>query len=135
MEERFDKKDVTQIIVGAFVGGLSFLLSGNVAEIGERIPLINSVFVFLLSILFSYVSSYYIGLRRLGKRRMRRVLGFPLRVVVHYFVALVVSVFLLYLLGVNDPATNWEVAVKRVVLLALPATVMSSAIDLVGSQK
>jgi uncharacterized membrane protein len=135
MEERFDRKDLTQIIVGAFVGALSFLLSGNVAEIGARIPLINSMFVVIVSIFFSYVSSYHIGVRKLGRKRMRKVFIFPLRVVVHYSVALLVSVFVLYLLGVNDAATELEVVVKRILVLALPATVMSSAIDLVESQK
>ncbi len=45
--EKFDKQDVAQIAIGSFTGALSFLLNGNVAEVGERIPSLNVVLLLL----------------------------------------------------------------------------------------
>lgn len=134
--EKFDARDVVQIAIGSFTGGLSFLLSGNVADVGEKIPVVNVVFVILVSVVFAYLSSYSFGVRKLGKKHLRVVLGIvPERIFVQYFLALLASAFLFYLLGINHLSTPVEVAVKRIFVLALPATVFGSAADLIGSKQ
>ncbi len=52
-----------------------------------------------------------------------------------YSLALLSSAFLLYLLGVNGSLTPINIAIKRVFVLALPAIVFGSAVDLIGSQR
>ena len=134
--EKFDKQDVIQIAIGSFTGALSFLLSGNVADVGEKIPVVNVVFVVFVSVAFAYLSSYFFGIRKLGKKHVRVFFGFvPERIFIQYLLALFSSAFLFYLLGINGPLTPLETIIKRIFVLALPATVFGSAADLIGSKQ
>ena len=67
--------DIVQIVVNSFVGALVILTSGNIIEIGDNVPFDNLYLIVAVSVLFSYVISYMIGVRRLGKNRIRMFLG------------------------------------------------------------
>jgi uncharacterized membrane protein len=136
VEERFNFRDLVQTAVGSFGGALMFSFSQEMWVLSEGLSWVNVVAVVFMSFLASFVIAYYLGVRKLGGVRKRLVFHFiPLRVTVHYLSSLFFSAVLLYLLGVNTSATPVEYAVKRVIVLSLPATVLGSTVDLIDSQR
>jgi len=132
--ERLNKRDIVQICVGSFVGALSFSVEGGILDIGDRFHFNNIILVIFTSIIFSYAISYLFGIRRLGKHRIRFIAGFiPERTLIHYFSALIFSAFILWLFGA-DFGISFFGFLKRTIILALPATVTGSAVDLIDSQ-
>ncbi len=134
--ERFDKRDVIQTAVGSLAGALIYTYQTDIPHIADGLPPLNVALIALITLLLSVFIGYGIGVRQLGKRKMRTVLGIiPLRLAVHYIFALFFSISMLWLLGIIDGATPLGLAVRRIAVLSLPATLLGSAIDLVESQK
>ena len=135
MKEKLDKRDILQISIGSLVGAMSFSVEGGIIEISDRISLLHILVIVLISITFSYLISYTLGVRKLGDRKMLLLWGYiPARIMAHYFSALLFSAFILWVFGANLGVPTGEF-LKRIVVLALPATVTSSAADLIDSQK
>ena len=135
-EEKFDTKDIIQIAVGSFAGALTYAYQTDVARLGSQLTTFHVILIVAISILLAFLVSYKIGIRDLGKKRMRMFLGvIPVRLSAHYLTAVVSSVVILYMLGTLAPDTTFSVFVKRIVVLSLPASVFGSAVDLTGSQK
>jgi uncharacterized membrane protein len=133
--EEYDLKDVAQTIVGSFGGAIAYAYSTDLTVISDPLSLLNVTLIISFSIFTSVLIAYFIGVRNLGNKKIR-MLGFiPLRTAVHYASALIFSAFILYLLGINHLATPFDIIVRRVIVLALPATVLGSAVDLIESQK
>ncbi len=134
--EKLDGKDLAQTAVGAFTGALIYGYEIDLSRLSDSIPEFNIILIVLCTLALSLLINYSIGVRRLGKRQMRFIVWpIPLRLVVHYGFALVFSALILGLLAINLLSTPWYIALKRVIVLALPATVFGSAVDLIGSQK
>ncbi len=135
-DERFNSRDIVQTAVGSLAGALIYTYQTDIARLSDSLPLLNTALIALATILLSALIGYGIGVRRLGRRKMRLLLGVvPLRVAVHYTLALAFSALILWLLAINLPATPSDAVFRRIIVLSLPATLLGSAIDLVGSQK
>lgn len=134
--ERLNIRDAAQISIGSFVGALVFITSTDLIEISDKVPFLNVFMITAITILFSYMISYVIGIRRLGRKKIRMLFGVvPERTLIQYSSALFFSMFLLYLLGVNSSAGSWTVMLKRIFVLAMPSTITAAAADLIESQK
>ncbi len=134
--ERFDKMDIAQTAVGSLAGALIYAYQTDVSRLADSLPLLNVAIIALATLALSMLIGYGIGVRRIGKKKMRLFFGtVPLRLVVHYVFAIVFSALILLLLGINTLGTPAGIMARRIVVLALPATLLGSAIDLVGSQK
>jgi uncharacterized membrane protein len=134
--ERLNRRDIVQIGVGSFVGALVFVTSSEIMDISDNVPFRNIYLIAAVTILFSYAISYVIGVRKLGKKRIRMVFGFvPERMLLQYFSSILFSFFLLRLLGICTSTTSLDMLIKGVVVLAMPSTITASAADLIESQK
>jgi len=134
--ERFDSRDLVQSSVGSLAGALIYAYQADVARLSDGIPLVNALLIVLLTLVLSFLIGYELGVRRLGKKKMRVLFGvIPLRIIIHYSFAVVFSGLMLWLLAINTPATSLHVAANRIIVLSLPATLLGSTIDLVESQK
>lgn len=132
-EERFNLRDVLQTSVGAFTGALA---SFEFWRYGDGLPATNALLMVALSLLLAFLIAYYLGVRRLGHRHIKMLLGFlPERISAHYLLALFCSAVVLYTFGVNSLQTPLTDAVNRIVVVALPATALGSAVDLIDSQR
>jgi uncharacterized membrane protein len=135
-EEKFDSKDIIQIAVGSFAGALTYAYQTDVARLGSQLTAFHVILIVVISIILAFLVSYKIGIRDLGKKKMKIFLGFiPVRVAVHYLTAIFFSIIVLYMLGTITPDITFSIFVKRVLVLSLPASVFGSAVDLIGSQK
>jgi|GEM_PF-5340749 len=134
--ERFNVRDLIQTAVGSFAGALMFSLTQEVEVVGDSIGWLNVFLIFVVSLVAAFVIAYNLGVRRLKNKKIKLALHFiPVRISVHYLSALFFSALNLYILGINVASTPLVNAVKRIVVLALPATVFGSAVDLLDSQK
>lgn len=132
--ERFTLNDVAQVLVGSFAGALAYAYT-DFMGFSDSMPAFNVGLVVLMSLFLAFAIAYLIGVRRLGHRKMLLIFGFmPLRTAVHYVSALLSSAFVLYVLFINNGAVYWGTALRRIIVIALPATVFGSAVDLIGSQ-
>ncbi len=135
MEERYDSKDLIQNAVGSLAGAMVYAYQADVRGLSDSLPIPNVVLIVLTALALSFLIAYGIGVRRLGERKMRKVLGIPLRVIVHYSFAVLFSVIMLLILGICTLDTPLGLFVRRVAVLSLPSALLGSAVDLVGSQK
>lgn len=134
--ERLTVKDIMQVVVGSFTGALVFITSSGITKISDDIPYMNLFLIVATSLFFSYVISYLIGIRRLGKKKMRLFLGIvPQRTILQYSSSVFFSLILFYLLGINGSTTPLDIVIKRTLVVAMPSTIMASAADLIESQK
>jgi uncharacterized membrane protein len=134
--EKFDARDVAQTAVGSLAGALIYAYQTDIPRLADSLPNSNTVLIVLITILLSFFIGYRIGIRRLGKRKMKFLFGLlPLRLTVHYAFALFFSASMLFILGINSFGTPFDLALRRIVVLSLPATLLGSTIDLVESQK
>jgi uncharacterized membrane protein len=134
--ERFDTRDLIQSAVGSLAGAMIYAYQADVARIADSLPNLNIALMVIITLALSFFIGYMIGVRRLGKKRMKTIFGIiPLRVIVHYCFALVFSAFMLWLLGMISYSTALITILRRVIVLSLPATLLGSTIDLVESQK
>ena len=134
--ERFDARDIIQSAVGSLAGALIYAYQTNITGLSDSLPFINSFFIVIITLILAFLISYGIGVRRLGKKKIRILFGpIPLRITIHYSFALIFSAFMLWLLAINTSGTPLDVAMNRIIVLSLPATLLGSTIDLVESQK
>ncbi|MDD5337779.1 MAG: DUF2391 family protein [Candidatus ainarchaeum sp.] len=134
--ERFDARDLIQRAVGSLAGALIYAYQTDIARIADSLPDINTLLIVLITLALSFFIGYGIGVRRLGTKKMRTILGvFPLRLAVHYCFAIFFSAAMLWLLGINSAGTPLGTMMRRIAVLSLPATLLGSAFDLVESQK
>ncbi len=134
--ERFNSTDIVQTAVGSLAGAMIYSYQTDIPRLADSLPLFNMALIVLVTLLLSALVGYGIGVRRLGRKKMRLLLGVvPLRIISHYSLAVCFSALILWLLAINLPSTQFGFAVRRVIVLSLPATLLGSTVDLVGSQK
>ncbi|MFH1286116.1 MAG: DUF2391 family protein [Candidatus Micrarchaeota archaeon] len=134
--ERFNTRDLVQITVGSIVGALAYIANGDFWKIGDSLPGINAVIVVFVSLILVWALGYKVGVRKIAGKNVRRILFLvPVRVFVQYFMAVLFSLVLMYVLAINTFETSIEVVLKRTAVLALPASALGSAVDLIDSQK
>ena len=132
--EHIDRHDVFQAMVGSLIGAMTFSVEGGICEIGDNLNMLNIALIAVFGIAFSYLISYRMGVRRLGKRRIKFVGYFiPLRILIHYGFAVIFSITVLWIFGLTG--ADGLVFLKRIAVLSLPAVVIGSSVDLIDSQK
>jgi uncharacterized membrane protein len=122
----FSRKDLAEIIVGACVLALPLALTEEVWDLGKELHILNVLAIVVVS--YAVIAAYarvhfYEGrLEGRGGEYLKRVLSV-------YGVTLVVSALLLVaidkLLLLSDPM----VALKRTILISLPASFFATVVD------
>lgn len=125
----FRAKDIAQVIVGSSILAIPVGLTQETWEIGAGMPVLNSIFIFLISLTFISILIYYTTYKHVGgfkhkEHLLKRIIG------TYVFSFIVVSV-LLSLVGKAPWSTDFIVALKRVVLVSLPASVSAAIADMI----
>ena len=121
------KLDVAEIAVGASVMAMPLAVTQEVWDLARELPTMNAVLIVLASclILTSFIYLVQGGPDQFGGNHVQHLK----RVLVTYGVALLVCAGILALVTklplMSDPAT----AVKRVLLVALPACFAATVVD------
>lgn len=134
LREKIDTRDILQIIIGSLGGALAIAPTEEFHLISENIPWVKLIFLFFATLIFIGLVAYRIGVRTLARQNMLTVWFFPIRIILIYCISCLSCLFALWvydLITVGIPAT---VIVKKMIVLALPATTGGVFIDLIGTK-
>jgi uncharacterized membrane protein len=134
IKEQIDFRDIMQIIIGSLGGALAIAPTEEFHSISENIPSIKLVFLFFATLLFIGLIAYRIGVRRLTRQSMLTVWFFPIRIILIYCISCFSCLFALWVYDLIIAGTPTIFIVKKIIVLALPATTGGALIDLIGTK-
>jgi len=123
---RFNRSDIGELIIGANILAFPVAITEEIWDLSESISLINVSFVALASCIFLSIFIYYHH-GRTGKDNIAKIE--VNRVVATYLVTLLVSAAVLMMLSKLPLLTEPLVALKRVILVAFPASFSATVVD------
>lgn len=124
----FYLRDILQVIVGASLLAVPMSFTEEVWNLGQRLPLINIIGIFVVSITFIFAfvyHNYYKGhVKGHFGELIKRVLG-------TYLFSILVVGFILSLIQLAPWQTDWLLALKRAILIAFPASMSAAVADMI----
>jgi len=124
----FRPRDVLQVLVGSTLLAVPVMFTEEVWVLGSTLPTRNIIFLNVLSLIFiaAFVYFNFYRLNLVGHR-----LEFTKRVVSIYILSFLVVALLLTLVDGAPWKTDWLLAVKRVVIIAFPASMSAAVADMI----
>ncbi|MCF7508004.1 DUF2391 family protein [Vibrio sp. D54] len=126
MSSHFNLEDASQVLVGAFALAVPISFSEEAWRLGESLPMANLLMLLSLSVIFLSFFAYQSVFQSHIKNR---VSIFIFRVVIAYLIAAVVVALVLFCLDklplMNEPL----IAIKRVIVITMPASMGAIVVD------
>lgn len=114
------------MVVGSTLLAFPIAITEEVWNLGEDISVFSTVILVLLSLLFLATFSYSTFYQSKLDRHSRE---FYVRLMAVYFVTLTVAALILALFGEFPLMTEPAVAIKRMIIVALPASFCATVVD------
>ncbi|HLC46217.1 MAG TPA: DUF2391 family protein [Candidatus Nanoarchaeia archaeon] len=128
---RFSAQDIVEAFFGALVIGLTFVFKGALLTTVQKMGWANVIIVAVATILILLLEIYVIGYRRIRGEEGRNALEFTIkRFFTAYGIALLVSLFLVYVFGLNSWLDNGT-EIKIIIVLAMPTSIGAALADLI----
>ena len=121
-------RDLMQIVVGATILAVPVAFTSEVWELGQTLPLINIIVLGAISFTFVAAFVYYNFYRRLIRDFYWEYLK---RVLTIYLFSLLVVGLLLTLIGKAEWGIDNLTAIKRMIIVAFPASMSAAVSDMV----
>ena len=119
MNLNFNTEDASQIAIGAFALAVPVSFSEEAWKLGETLPLINLLLVFVLSVVilgfFAYESVFQANIKH-------RIPVFLIRIVIAYLIAALVVSLVLIALNKFPMFAEPIIALKRLIIITMPAS-------------
>jgi uncharacterized membrane protein len=126
MNLSINAEDISQIAIGAFALAVPISFSEEAWRLGETLPIFNLFVVFTLSISFLGIYAYYSVFQ--GNISKRYTI-FIIRILIAYLISTLVVALVLFALNkfpmIDDPL----VAIKRLILITMPASMGAIIVD------
>ncbi len=123
---RFNRSDIGELIIGANILAFPVAITSEIWDLSESISLINVSIIALASCIFLSIFIYY----HHSKMSEDNIANFEVkRIVATYLVTLLVSATVLMMLAKLPVLTDPLVALKRVILVAFPASFSATVVD------
>ena len=122
----FKLRDVMQVIIGASVLAVPVGFTEETWRMGSFLPWPNILAMMALSLAFVSLFVYYDSYRNHLKKYTFEYLT---RITMTYLFAMAVVATVLTIIDVAPWATDWVVALKRVIIVTFPATVSAAITD------
>ncbi len=129
---RITRADIVRSIIGALIGTVGHFAFFYGVELADKISLIRSSVLYLLSLVVSFLFMYYSGFRKVKEVRVFRFI--PLRVAVVFIISLVVVVATLFIFGFLDFGSSFEHVYKVTSTTLLLAVLGASTADILGKE-
>lgn len=126
MKLKFNLEDASQVAIGAFALAVPVSFSEEAWKLGETLPLINMVMVFVLSVIFL---SFFAFENVFQANIKYRVPIFLIRIVIAYLIAALVVALVLIALNKFPLLTEPLIALKRLVVITMPASMGAIIVD------
>ena len=125
----FYPRDLIQIIVGASILAIPVAFTEETWKLGESLPLAKVLSIMVLSLIFISIFVYYNFYRQENIREHWD--EFIKRVVSTYFIAFIVVAVILTLIEKAPWLTDHMLAIKRIILVAFPASMSAAVADMI----
>jgi uncharacterized membrane protein len=122
----FNAEDINQIAIGAFAVAVPISFSEEAWNLGKTLPNINLLLVFLLSIAFLAIYTFQNVFQ--GQIKFRAS-AFFLRIAIAYGITLLIVSLLLIALDKLPLFSDTVMAIKRLVVIAMPASMGAIIVD------
>jgi uncharacterized membrane protein len=126
MNISFNLEDASQVAIGAFALAVPISFSEEAWQLGETLPVVNLLAIFILSI-------FFLGLFAFGSvfqgNIKYRVPVFLWRIAIAYIVAALVVSLVLFALNKFPLFTDTAIAIKRLVVITMPASMGAIIVD------
>ena len=126
IKSSFNREDASQIAIGAFALAVPISFSEEAWKLGESLPTLNLMLLFLLSVCFLAFFAYESVFQ--GNIRFR-MMFFILRIIIAYLIAGLVVALILLALNKFPILSDPEIAMKRLVVIAMPASMGAIIVD------
>ncbi|MBD8514598.1 DUF2391 family protein [Photobacterium sp. WH24] len=126
MDWKFNAEDLGQIVIGAFALGVPISFSEEAWQLSESLPLLNLSVLVVLTLVFMGLYAYQ---SMFGQNIRKRVPVFLARVLGAYLITYLVVCLILFSLNQFPLIDNWVVAVKRALIIAMPASMGAIIVD------
>jgi len=123
---RINRSDAAELIIGACVLAFPVAVTEEVWNLSEQISLFQILLIAATSCFFLSVFIYYVHSRKVDDSSFHLDIW---RVVATYGITLLVCATILSLLGKFPLASDTAVALKRMVLVAFPASFSATVVD------
>ena len=126
VKPNFNAEDIGQIAVGAFALSVPIAFSEEAWRLSASLPTLNLVFVVVLPLAFITLFAYQSVFQANIVKRRR---AFFLRVIAAYILTLLVVSIVLLALNKLPLITDPILALKRIILIAMPASMGAIIVD------
>ena len=126
VKSNFNAEDIGQIAVGAFALSVPIAFSEEAWRLSASLPALNLVLVVVLSLAFITLFAYQSVFQANIVKRRR---AFFLRVIAAYILTLLVVSIVLLALNKLPLITDPILALKRIILIAMPASMGAIIVD------
>ena len=126
VKSNFNAEDIGQIAVGAFALSVPIAFSEEAWRLSASLPTLNLVLVVVLSLAFITLFAYQSVFQANIVKRRR---AFFLRVIAAYILTLLVVSVVLLALNKLPLITDPILALKRIILIAMPASMGAIIVD------
>lgn len=130
---RITRADVVRSIIGALIGTVGHFAFFYGIEIADNISVIRATFLYVISLIVSFLFMYYSGFRKVKEIRIFRFI--PIRVLVVYVISLSVVIGTLFIFGFLDVTSSFEHVYKVTATTLLLAVLGASTADILGKEK
>lgn len=125
-----ETRDMAQIFIGSIILASPFLVTEEVWTLGQEISELKAVLFMILSLFALSVLLFFTRYDRITFEGHLMIRRFTQRLVITYLIAFVTVSLLLTLLGKAPWDVDTQLALKRVILITLPASLGGAAVDL-----
>lgn len=120
-------RDIMQLIIGATLLSTPIAMTEEVWKLGQVLPWSNIVSLVTLSVVFTSLFVYY----NFYRQNLKEHLGeFLKRIILIYLITLLVSFLVLRLLNQAPLDITWSITLKRMVIVAFPASMSAAVADM-----
>ncbi len=132
--EKIDLQDILQILIGSLAGAFGFAFTEELHLISENISWSKLALFFIMTLLFVGLLAYGIGIRKVSRHNIRTLAFIPTRILLIYGASIVSCIIALWLYDLISLQTPIVLIVRKIVVLALPATAGGTLVDLIGTK-
>lgn len=123
---KFNLEDISQIVIGSFALSVPIAFSQEAWETAVTLPLGNFLLVIILTLAFLSFYTYQSIFQHDVKSRLY---VFIFRIFITYFITFIVVALTLLALDKLPILTDTIVAIKRIVIIAMPASIGAIVVD------
>lgn len=120
----FSKKDIITAFFGALIIGLTFVFKGSLVQQVLNLTLIHLSLVVTSTLVILSIQIYFIGYKKVKDKKHRDFPQFLMkRLTTLYIIALIVSLYLVYIFNIDHVVGGFLNAFKLVVVLSMPCSI------------